>query len=275
MIGHNSIVEQLKFDITEVADKVSNKDYHSRSEISSSFIKAVHKHSVGSALAPPPAETPQAFLFGDAFHEYMELGYLSDRFAIKPDDYDGRTKAGKDWMHENGDKVTISAKEYAAIEGMHASAINHPTVKKLLEDENLERRDEWSFFADGDDENLEGVSFRVRPDVHFVNKKSGMIDWIVDWKSCLSIKQLIKWGFMDLGYDVQDVFYSDFMGVNPRNFLFVCTEKSFPYSTRVLRLSEDSISTAREKTVEAILKIRVWLDDPTKIDMSMPDVIEL
>jgi hypothetical protein len=136
-------------------------------------------------------------------------------------------------------------------------------------------RDEWSFFADGDDENVKGMKFRIRPDRHVVNKETEEIKWIIDWKTTEDIKKLLRYGFWDFGYDIQDVFYSDVIGINPTKFLFVCVEKSAPYSARIIKLGEDAIENAREKMINSIGRISAWQSDPTKTDIDMPEIIEI
>lgn len=305
MFEHSSVLPPFKFDITMVQPSMSNSDYHSEKEyISSSFVKTVYKHSVGAAIAPPPKETPEAFLFGDAFHEKMELGALSDRFILKPEkdlvipveevisrygyepaekdifeeggiqvvrdqSWDGRTKMGKAWTANNSHKIILNDNQISSIDGMYQSAMSVPFMQKLLTSESLTRHDEWSYFADGDDRNLHGLKFRVRPDLHFTNPDGG-IEYIIDWKSCNDLQKLIKWDFFGFGYDIQAVFYSDFLGVDPRRFLFVCVEKTFPFSARIVTLKDETIDNARVKMRDSVSRIYDWKEDPTKIDINLP-----
>lgn len=275
----NSSIEPLKFDIYEVQPEMSNREYHSRSEISSSFIKGVSKHSVGKARVPLDlGPTSRALLLGDAFHEYMELGALSDRFIVMPAEIaeaDGRTKLVKDWKEEHSDKSILSLKEFNDIQGMHASVLRHPFLDSVLD---LEAKDEWSFFADGDDQHTKGMKFRIRPDRHLVNPSSDKVEWIVDWKTTEDIQKLAKWGFIDLGYDVQAVFYSDMLGVDPSRFVFVVVEKSPPYSCRVIKLKDSTIEYGREKMIKSIGRISLsqsYPDDPAAFDIDLPQIIEL
>lgn len=292
-VGTNKseFAEPFKFDIYEVRDDMSNKEYHSRDEISSSFVKTVHKHSVGAALTPINQNAP-ALLFGDAFHEYMELGELSDRFAIKPEKgdlildeetgemveskaWDGRTSEGKKWNADNKHKIILTQEELTHIKGMYDSVMRHPIVARLFNNPDIELRHEWSFFADGDCKFTKGLQFRVRPDLHAVRKSDEKLVAIFDWKSTNDLKKLIKWNFLDLGYDVQDVFYADMLMVPVQNFYFINVEKTPPYSCRVITISEDTAESAREKMARALDRIREWQEDPTKIDIDLPDVIEI
>lgn len=324
MFGNNKVFgeEPFKFQITEVADSMSNGEYHSRDEYSSSFIKSVYKHSVGRALNPTFDQASPALIFGDAFHETMEIGELNlERFVVKPElidddsdprhyipvseviakygyepskkdtiysingvecvkrtEHDGRTKMGKAWIAANADKHILTSDQVEAIYGMRESVNNSPSFKPFLESKKLVLRNEWSFFADGDDEDTEGMKFRIRPDVHFVDGDTQMPVYIFDYKSTDDIKKLIRWGFKDLGYDIQSVFYSDVLGISPRNFIFLAVEKSFPYTCRAIRLSEDSIWEARQKMVRTFGRIKNWQSNPESaesIDMDLPNVIEL
>lgn len=306
-------VEPFKFDVTEILDNMSNAEYHSRTEISSSFVKSTWKHSVGRALQPLDQEM-FALQFGDAFHEFMELGNLSDRFAIKPEksegsisvdlvkkkygyepankdifipegteipmvkdtQWDGRTKMGKAWISENSGKIILEKKHVKDIDGMHESVMNIPLIKNLLENPDLERRDEWSFFADGDCPDTKGMKFRVRPDVHFWNEKQQRIECIIDWKTCNDMQKLIKWGFIrDYAYHIQAVFYCDIMMIDPRKFIFICVEKEPPYSARPFRLTDETIYQAREDIRKTLHRISAWQSDPTQNDIDLPKIIEI
>lgn len=345
MLGTNTL-EPLKFQITEVSSDMSNSDYHSRDEISSSFIKTVHKHSIGKALAPPPSETPHAFIFGDAFHGAMELGdvdwdrfvetpeekltsyssgdkameefnlkfnrelpidfeNLSHEIAIKPEGLSLATKDGKEWKANNDDKVIIypkdvdnvkstikkrdwerehghkmqlSSSEVASINGMVDSVYDNRFFKPYKGNKKLDQCDEWSYFADGDCEHTHGLRFRVRPDVLFKRKKDGSIDVVFDYKSCFDIAKLTKWQFFDFGYDIQAVFYSDVLGIDPKKFIFLAVEKEEPWSSRAIRLTNDSIYEARHKLIKVLDRIKDWKENPEDRkyrDIILPDLIEL
>lgn len=348
--GHTSVLDPFQFDIYEVVADLSNHDYHARDEISSSFVKGVSKHSVGRALVPMD-QAADFLLFGDMFHEKMELGEISDRFAIRPrkedaevklselDDeaikkfgrawgraggdekiikitgrgdatrverssdfsvefedktyvgtpdgvfierldtsWNGITTDGKKWSAENEHKIIMTQHDVKRVEGMFESVMNIPFLKKLLENKNLVRKDEYSFFGHGDDDRTRGLKFRIRPDVHFTNKEEGKVEYIVDWKSAMDIRKLVKWNFIDLGYDIQAVFYSDFLGMDPRRFLFVAVEKDPPYTARIIRLTDETIDRAREKMGHAIQRIKDWKHDPSDNDIdtsTLPLIIEI
>lgn len=271
-------VTPLKFNIYECAENMSNKEYHSREEISSSFIKNVSKHSVGRASIPldTSGALGQALIMGDAFHEYMELDSISDRFVIKPDSLNLSTKAGKVWKASiDPSKHIITESDLTDIKGMHLSVNNDPFVKKIkqteesckIADVDFQLRDEWSFFAEGDDEHTRGLKFRIRPDRHISIDDS--VDWIIDWKSTNDLMKLIRWGFIDLGYDQQAVFYSDFIGIDPSKFVFVCVEKKPPYSCRPIFMSQDTIVSARIKLIKTIDRIRKAKNGGS-IDINLP-----
>lgn len=267
--------EANKFDVYEVQSELSNHDYHKRSEISSSFIKGVHKHSAGRVLAPKDFSESKALLFGDAFHEYMQYGKLTDRFVVMPDELsamDGRKKEVKDWKEENSSRIILSRDDDHAIKSMSRSALAHQTLIDLSSP-RYEFNHEWSFFADGDDERTSGMKFRIRPDLHISH--DGRVVAIVDWKTTDDLAKLIKWGFFDLGYDIQAVFYSDVLGVHPSKFLFVCIEKQPPYSARVITLSEETIERARDKMNNSIRRIKEWKADPNKTDLELPQTIQI
>lgn len=277
MFGSDT-VEPLKFQITEVSGDMSNADYHSRDEISSSFVKTTHKHSIGRMLAPQPEEIPHAFIFGDAFHGAMELGDIDwERFVVKPEGMKFTTREGKAWREENSHKHILTQREVDSIQGMVDSVYDNPFFKPYKESKKLKQRDEWSYFADGDCQYTKGMRFRIRPDVLF-ERGSGGVEIIFDYKSCIEIAKLTRWQFFDFGYDIQAVFYADVLGVDPKKFVFLAVEKEQPWSSRAIRLTNDSIDSARLKLRAALERISLWQSDPNKReykDITLPDLIEL
>jgi len=276
-------VTPLKFNIYEYAEDMSNSEYHSRKEISSSFIKNVSKHSVGRARVPldTSGALGKALIMGDAFHEYMELDALSDRFTIKPNSINLSTTKGKEWKASiDPSQLILTESEHADIRGMYDSASKNSFVKKMKQTEEsckiagteFHSRDEWSFFADGDDEYTRGLTFRIRPDRHISIEDE--VVWIVDWKSTNDLKKLIRWDFIDLGYDQQAVFYCDFLGIDPSKFVFVCVEKKSPYSCRPIFLSQETIISARIKLIKTIDRIRKAKEGGSN-DIDLPSEITI
>lgn len=264
----------LCFDVTECFPDLSNSEYHARSEYSSSFIKNVSSHSVGRALyeLENSDQEKEAYINGDAFHEFMETGILPSRFAIKPTRMSFSTKEGRLFQAENDGKHFIKEEYFNGMVCMRDSIFRLEWLKDLLKNPNYIFRYEWSFAADGDDEITRGMKFRVRPDLHIVDKHTESLEWIIDWKSVEDIKKLSKWKFDDFGYPIQGVMYSDILGIHPSKFVFICVEKKPPYSARVFMMSEEKIRYGREKLIEAIGDIKNYLETGEQ-DLGLPEII--
>ena len=238
----------LQFSNLQEFPNMSNAEYHSHGleVISSSFVKGVAKHSVGKAMQPSGYNN--AFAFGSAFHDYMQFGKLPEWYAVSPD-IDKRTKEYKSWVSDNSDKTIITDSEYNDLVQMYANVQSNDFYKNMIT--HYETLHEYSYFADCDN-----LRFRVRPDVHWRDNTS-VITAIGDYKTCQDVTQF-KYDIKKYGYDIQAVFYSDILGINPVQFYFIAVEKTAPYTVQVFSLSESTIEYARSKMLRAIERIKDW-----------------
>jgi hypothetical protein len=245
------------FQIEEVFTDLSNADYHSHGAkiISSSYLKNVYKHSIDKA-SMPMGSSP-ALEFGSAFHDVMELGIeeWNKIYAVAPD-VDKRTTVYKDFAKENLGKVCLSGGDSEKIMRMRDSVESNEFFKYL--NSTYESHKEWSFFGRYND-----IRCRVRPDVCYsdISKATGIdpikrdIKVAIDYKTCQDVT-LFKYDLKKYAYDLQAVYYSDFLGIDPTNFYFVAVEKTYPYTTQVFRLSESSISLGRMKMEQAFARVK-------------------
>ena len=83
--------------------------------------KAIARHY----LSPWPREDSdtKATAFGSAAHAMILEGpeVFAERYIVKPDGFDGRTKEGKAWMADNANRQAVSAKDFAMIQAMQSS----------------------------------------------------------------------------------------------------------------------------------------------------------
>ena len=259
----------------KVIDGMSNEEYHSKKDyISSSFVKQTHKHGVSKALTP--MEPSAALDFGTAFHLIMESEqefedtyvFFEDSEIIaeiikkRPDivaatmtkDYKNKLKEFEESL-EDGQQV-LSKSDYLTIKSMHDSIKHNPAFMKLIKDiGEFEVKKELSYFTEEEDEF--GLLYRVRPDMELHVDGSPLFAF--DWKSCqdASVAEF-KRDFYKYSYDIQDVFYSDIIGIPPENFIFVASEKKAPFASALYSLSKDSIESARFKRDEALKEISNW-----------------
>lgn len=264
----------------KIYSDISNSDYHSlHHHLSSSFIKAVAKHSIDRAsikMEPTPA-----LIFGDAMHTYFESRELFNRRFVVFNDEEiiqeilerrpdittpTMTKDYKIYKSEfekslSEDQTVISGYDMERIKLMYASAINNQAVKDIYnEHDPYETWDEYSFIQDEPD--IWGLTYRVRPDRLLVRDEQPLA--VIDWKSCQDAShKAFKSDFFRYRYDLQAVFYCDVLGISAQNFYFVAIEKEFPYNTAVYSLDgETMVDTAIElnRIKERISK---WKQNPT------------
>lgn len=245
------------FKIEKVYTDLSNADYHShgREIISSSYLKSVYKHS--AAKASIPMSNSPALEFGSAFHDMMELGVedWNKVYAVAPD-VDKRTTVYKDFVKENTNKVCLSASDSEKIMRMCDSVRSNEFYKYLTNSYAVHK--EYSFFGRYDD-----IRCRVRPDVCYsdlsevTNTDPTKLSFkvAIDYKSCQDVT-LFKYDVKKYAYDLQAVYYSDFLGIDPSDFYFVAVEKTYPYTTQVFRLSDQSISLGRMKMEQAFDRVK-------------------
>jgi len=111
------------------------KDYHSHPAMSASKLKhmeipLVFWDGFVNPDAEPNEQTP-AMLRGSAYHcAALEPDRFDSRYCVRPGDFDGRTKAGKEF------KEFLSAKGIELVEkdvmSMALSTLSHPFMQKAL-----------------------------------------------------------------------------------------------------------------------------------------------
>jgi hypothetical protein len=235
------------FEIVKEVPNLSNHLYHSVGSgiISSSFLKGVYKHSVNRAKIP--LEPNDALTFGTQFHDICELGIkkFKNMYSVIPDDCSNkRTKLYKEFIKDNPNALTKG--DSVRLNKMYNN-LNSNEFYRSLED-NYKSHAEHSFYAKRD-----GLDFRIRPDKHYSH--DGEILYVCDFKTT-SDCSTFKYDITKYSYDLQAVFYSDVLGINPSDFYFIAIEKTFPYTCQVFGLSEDSIRRGRTKMDIAIDKIK-------------------
>lgn len=127
--------------ITGLFVGVPEEIYHKSPDISGTDCKKIarslahYKASKESKTAGEEKQSP-ALAFGKLAHaillEDLEGPEFSARFAVKPDDFNGRTNDGKAWVERNSSKTIVSEADIAAANAMRAAADHHPDVRQLL-----------------------------------------------------------------------------------------------------------------------------------------------
>lgn len=193
----------------------------------------------------PRSETP-SMRIGSALHcLVLEPESFDSRYAVKPEDINRRTKAGKEefeaWEAQNLGKTILTGDEMATVRAMSDALKSHAQASALL------------FKTKGMNELT--VLFR-HPMFDCVECKS-RIDrlipshgLIIDLKTCSSASPTaITRAVQDYRYDVQGEFYKDAVAIannacgrfkfpeNELTFALICVENKAPYSVAVYLLS--------------------------------------
>lgn len=236
--------------------KLTNKEYHSRAELSSSDLKAmkngntlkVYNRITGEA---PKDEPTPAMILGSAVHKLvLEPNEFDDEFAVEPC-VDKRTKIGKETIAEfaekNADKTIISANDYERAKKCTEAILSDETAQRLLQNGEAEQ----SYLV-----NLDGVSCKVRPD--YFNDRGDIID-IKTTSGGVSAKEFAKEA-VNRQYYLQASFYFDALkavGLAPKRFVFIVVNTT-DYSVGIAEILKPDLETGR-----ALYKARLalWKDD--------------
>jgi hypothetical protein len=217
----------------EIIRSYTEGAYRARPELAQSTIKlfglatpAHAKHAMDNRQ-----EATDSMLVGTCLHALV----LENRmvYAVEPQ-ADGRTKEGKAvkaaFAAENGDKIILSAKDAAKVEGM-ASGIRRNRGAMLLLDACADR--ELSLFWDG---------YKARVD-------GACPLGILDLKTTHSASPAeFERSILNFGYHIQGVHYLEgaaACGICSDDFFIVAVESAAPFECAVYKIDHDSLSIGR------------------------------
>jgi hypothetical protein len=210
---------------------LSNADYHAHPAVSKSHLDKVARspaHYWASYLDPErvPQEPTQAMILGTALHTaVLEPELWDQQFAVPPQAFDRRTKAGKElaqaFEQEAAGKLVLSPDDADRIRRMADAVHQHPASRFLLDLPGL--REASYFWTDEET----GVECKCRPDWHSTDRRL-----VVDVKTTEDAspkgfqKSVASWR-----YHVQAAWYQRPLGAE--QFLFICVEKTSPFCVAV------------------------------------------
>ena len=264
----------------KVYSNLSNAEYHSMSDhVSSSFVKAVSKHSISRAMQkfdPTPA-----LIFGDAMHTYFEdRSEFVRRFVVFDDteivaeimkrrpeiSVPSMTKEYKSFKAQFEESLkegqtVITQHEMDSIEYMYRSAVDNTGLQSIYQDyAHDDIWDEYSFLSEIPDHH--GLLYRVRPDRLLVKNDQPQI--IIDWKSCRDASEkAFRSDFWKFRYDLQAAFYCSLLEVPMDQFFYVAIEKEFPYNSAVFSIDEDTQMRAMRELELIKERIGEWKENPS------------
>ena len=224
------------------------EQYHATHAMSAGGLKRMSQspaHFYGLQLDPnrPAGGTTPAMQNGTLVHTALfEPHTLADRYVVKPDDFDGRTQAGKVWLAANTDREVVDAKQMAAARAQAASVLRLPEVAALMTDGQAEASAFWI-----DEET--GELCKCRPDW---TSPAGDGVVLVDGKTCQDASpdgfSRSIWNF---DYHLQAAWYSDgyekATGLRVYGFVFAAVESAWPHAAAAYMLDDDVLDKARAK----------------------------
>jgi len=253
-------------------EKMSNEEYHSRPEFSSSQLKDMLRSSAhfysNNILKEVERETKAAMSFGTLAHTlFLEPEQFEHEFIIAPK-FDRRTKAGKEealaWEHANQGKILVDAEQ---VEGAKRIVANLQKLSSYADMQNNYGMAEASiFFTDP----IYGLELRIRPDWHIAPCKAFPNGLILDLKTTTDARaHAFSKKCSDFGYDLSAVMYREgfqqyYQTEDKPPFILLVAESSIPYNVKqykaadlFLSVGESRYNKAKELLAESLL-INEW-----------------
>lgn len=170
---------------------------------------------------------------------------------VKPEDYDGRTKAGKEWMADQELRLAkghtiITWSDWLMIRAMAKAIADDPRASKAFSDGLPEKSLIWQ-------DSLTGIWLKARPDWLPNNSR-----FVPNYKTAACAKpSAFKRSAFDLGYDQSAALTIDGLrevcGITDPVYYFVVQEKEPPYLVSIVTMEDADLDWAR-------LLNRRWLD---------------
>lgn len=258
---------------TGLVQGLSHADYLAVDALSASGLRRLRQSPAHYRFADDNEATP-AMIAGTLAHcVLLEPGALDDRYAVRPDGLDGRTRDGKAWLATVREGVTVIDQEQADTAFNQALSIRKlPEVSELLSRGAGEVSAFWL-----DDET--GIRCKCRPD--WVSPAGdGVI--LFDLKTCPDASGR---GFQrkvaQMAYHLQAAWYCDgyakATGTPVLGFVFGAVEGAKPWAAAAYMLDDESMAKAREEVrtlvrLYSICKTHdLWPAYPTSIQpLSLP-----
>ena len=246
----------------------TNEQYHSNDAISHSKLAlfrrrpiSYYRRCIARTVARP--ETTAAFRIGSAAHcAVLEPDQFWQRYALRPDGIDRRTKDGKAAFAEfeaaNVGKTVITQDEAGAVQEMKAAVQLHPLASQLLAAGKPELS--WRVEPNG------GLALQCRTDWFNPTgcELSGGRPYVADLKTVESLDSDAFRNFeracFNFGYHRQAGFYlpliTEIVGSPVFDFYFIAVEKVEPYGVAVYRLSDAATARGHDETITDLLRLQ-------------------
>lgn len=223
------------------------EQYHSIAAMSAGGLKRMRKspaHFYGAQLDPqrPQSEPTSAMRAGTLFHVVLfEPGAIAERYVVKPEGMDLRTKDGKAWKAAQPDTLEIIDGDDLAKAQTQAERVRSlPDVAALLADGAPETSAFWIDEATGE-------LCKCRPDW---TSPAGDGVILVDGKTCpdASPEGFARTAW-NMGYLHAAAWYSDgyesATGLRVLGYVFAAVEHDWPHVAAPYMVPEDVLDLAR------------------------------
>lgn len=266
-----------------------NEVYHAHSAISHSKLElfrrrpiSYYRRFIAKTVARP--EPTEAFRLGSAAHcAVLEPATFWDRYALRPEGIDRRTKDGKiafaEFEAANAGKTVITQDEARSVQEMTAAVQHHPLASQLLSQGQPELS--WRVSP------VNSLALQCRTDWYNNGgcELSGGRPYVADLKTVESLDADAFRNFeracFNFGYHRQAGFYlpliTEILGGPVFDFFFVAVEKCEPYGVAVYRLSDAAIARGQDETITDLHRLKACLNgggwpniEPTLREIELP-----
>ena len=246
----------------------TNEQYHANDAISHSKLELFRRRPISYyrrfiARTVERPETTEAFRIGSAAHcAVLEPDQFWQRYALRPDGIDRRTKDGKAAFAEfeaaNAGKVIIGKDDNDALCEMAVAVQLHPLASQLLAAGQPELS--WRVQPSG------SLALQCRTD--WFNSAGCELSqgrpYVADLKTVESLDSDAFRNFeracFNFGYHRQAGFYlpliTEIIGSPVFNFFFIAVEKVEPYGVAVYRLSDAATARGHDETITDLLRLQ-------------------
>jgi hypothetical protein len=235
-------MRNLKYGIAGVFYDMIEQEYRAQTAIAGSDAKKIlppltPSHYAAHMAGELKREPSRAMLIGTLAHlAVLEPSKLPSAYAVKPEGLDFRTKDGKAWRLEQGDKAVIDISEAEMLGGIMHSVKAHAAARELL----AETQSEVALFG----EHRTGLWIKGRVDALRVDSDNEAV--IVDVKTTSAGADYGTFSRQaaQLNYHLSAAWYCHLAGLNglpPARFYWIAVEVAPPYAVAVYEIHPDAL----------------------------------
>ncbi len=229
---------------------IYNKEPHLRASVVKEMQKSPGHYL--NALNTPHTDS-SVFDEGTVVHSVL-LEQSTDGYIRRPDDIDGRTKAGKeklDALKATG-KIVLPGEVFDSLEKRLGTFCGSQKAMEIYNGADIET----SHYAKDTET---GFFIKARPDI----VKPGII---ADFKTTSFMPKFDK-DIWTLGYFIQVGFYAltlkETTGSDFESFYFIAQEKKAPYGVQVFRLGAFEVNFAKQKARDLLTRVAICTQENT------------